>query len=225
MFHVEITPDLGEKCPNMVLGNILCVVKNTPFDEKLWEEIKQVNKYISVNYNLSTIKEQLNISKTREIYRLCGKNPHRYRPSSESLYRRIVKGNRLYQINTIVDLINLFSLQSGYSIGAFDADKITGNIKAGVGRENEEFVGIGRGQLNIQGMPVIRDEKGGVGTPTSDHERSAISKETKRVFININAYTGVDNLHLYMNTFVEKMEYYLEANNIETQIIHYQKNV
>ena len=84
-----------------------------------------------------------------------------------------MRGIPLYQIDTLVDLINLVSLRTGHSIGGFDTDKIQGtHLELGIGKAGEPFEGIGRGVLNIEGLPVYRDSFGGIGTPTSDHERT-----------------------------------------------------
>ena len=105
--------------------------------------------------------------------------------------RRTLKGHDLYRVSTLVDLINLASIRYGYSIGGFDADKIQGTrLTLGIGREGEPYEGIGRGPLNIQGLPVYRDEMGGIGTPTSDHERTKLSLETTRLLAIVNGYDG-----------------------------------
>ncbi|MBR5635174.1 MAG: hypothetical protein IKW78_08400, partial [Prevotella sp.] len=40
------------------------------------------------------------------------------------------------------------------------------------------------------GLPVYRDAEGGVGTPTSDNERTKITLETRRLLVLINGYDG-----------------------------------
>lgn len=103
----------------------------------------------------------------------------------------MLQGKQLYQIDTLVDLINLASMAFGYSIGGFDASKFVGSeLTLGIGREGEPYEGIGRGLINIAGMPVYRDAKGGVGTPTSDNERTKISLSTTRLLVIINGYDG-----------------------------------
>jgi DNA/RNA-binding domain of Phe-tRNA-synthetase-like protein len=103
----------------------------------------------------------------------------------------MLQGKDLYQIDTLVDLINLASIAYGYSIGGFDADRFVGDtLTLGVGREGEPYEGIGRGLLNIAGLPVYRDAEGGVGTPTSDHERTKITLTTTHVLVLVNGYDG-----------------------------------
>lgn len=135
------------------------------------------------------------IAATREAYKRCGKDPGRYRPSAEALRRRLMRGIALYQIDTLVDLINLVSLRTGHSIGGFDADKIAGtNLELGIGKKEEPFEGIGRGVLNIEGLPVYRDAVGGIGTPTSDNERTKMDLETTHILAIVNGYNGKEGL-------------------------------
>ena len=140
----------------------------------------------------------------------------RYRPSSEALCRRILRGIPLYQIDTLVDLINLASIYSGNSIGGFDRDKIQGDrLVLGIGKAGEPYEGIGRGELNIEGMPVYRDAVGGIGTPTSDHERTKMSLDTTHVLAIMNAYGGSEGLEDSVNYMVELMKEFAEAHDIE----------
>jgi len=103
----------------------------------------------------------------------------------------MLQGKSLYQIDTLVDLINLASIAYGYSIGGFDADKFQGDtLTLGVGKAGEPYEGIGRGSINIEGLPVYRDTQGGVGTPTSDNERTKIELQTTHLVVLINGYDG-----------------------------------
>ena len=96
------------------------------------------------------------IAATREAYKRCGKI-RALSSVGRTLRRRLMRGIPLYQIDTLVDLINLVSPYR-HSIGGFDADKIQGNhLELGIGKAEEPFEGIGRGILNIEGLPVYRD--------------------------------------------------------------------
>jgi DNA/RNA-binding domain of Phe-tRNA-synthetase-like protein len=44
--------------------------------------------------------------------------------------------------------------------------------------------------INIAGVPVYRDANGGVGTPTSDNERTKIDIRTRHLLVLINGYDG-----------------------------------
>ena len=196
MIHILVSDEIKERCPDFRGLAILAEVKNTPFCEALWQEIEHFTQDYRQRYTTDSIKSMRPIQATREAYKRCGKDPSRYRPSSEALCRRILKGNPLYQIDTLVDLINVVSIASGYSIGGFDADKIDGNtLTLGIGRAEEPYEGIGRGMLNIEGMPVYRDASDGIGTPTSDNERTKLTLQTTHLLAIINGYSGTEGLH------------------------------
>lgn len=166
-------------------------VKNSPYCQELWDEIHALGEKYKQTLTTETLKEISGIAATRKVYRACGKDPSRYRPASEALIRRMLQGKTLYQIDTLVDLINLASIAYGYSIGGFDADKFVGDtLTLGVGKAGEPYEGIGRGMINIEGLPVYRDEKGGVGTPTSDNERTKMELNTTHLVVLINGYDG-----------------------------------
>lgn len=189
--RVVVDDEIESVCPGFVGAMVEADVRNSEFSATLWAEIEDIGTYYKERYTTETIKKLPGIEATRRVYRACGKDPSRYRPASEALIRRILQGKNLYQINTLVDLVNLASIKFGYSIGGFDADKFAGDtLTLGVGREGEPYEGIGRGMLNIAGLPVYRDEKGGVGTPTSDSERTKITLSTTHIHVLINGYDG-----------------------------------
>ena len=195
MMHFIISDEIRKACPQFRGLAILADVHNTAYCEPLWQEIEHFTQEYRQRYTTESIKTMRPIQATREAYKRCGKDPSRYRPSAEALCRRILKGSTLYQIDTLVDLINVVSIASGYSIGGFDADKIEGDtLTLGIGRAGEPYEGIGRGELNIEGMPVYRDARGGIGTPTSDNERTKLTLQTTRLLTIINGYSGEDGL-------------------------------
>lgn len=178
-------------CPEFVGACVEADVVNSESSDDLWAMIAQTADHYRQTVTIQTLKDISAIAATRRIYKACGKDPSRYRPSSEALIRRMLQGKELYHIDTLVDLINLASITYGYSIGGFDADKLVGDtLTLGIGREGEPYEGIGRGQLNIAGLPVYRDAVGGVGTPTSDNERTKMELGTRRLVALVNGYDG-----------------------------------
>lgn len=189
--NIIVSEEIENVCPGFVGAAVEAEVVNTEYSAELWAEIEALGEKYKTEYTTETIKQISGIEATRRVYRACGKDPSRYRPASEALIRRMLQGKKLYQIDTLVDLINLASIAYGYSIGGFDADKFVGDtLTLGIGREGEPYEGIGRGMLNIAGLPVYRDAVGGVGTPTSDNERTKISIDTRRVLVLVNGYDG-----------------------------------
>ena len=188
---IIVSQEIESVCPTFVGAAVEAQVVNTPYCAELWEEIHALEQRFRQELTTESLKQLPSIAATRNVYKACGKDPSRYRPASEQLIRRMLQGKELYQIDTLVDLVNLASIVFGYSIGGFDADKFVGDtLTLGVGREGEPYEGIGRGIINIAGLPVYRDADGGVGTPTSDHERTKMTLSTTHLVVLINGYDG-----------------------------------
>ena len=189
--NIVVSSEIQTVCPEFVGACVEANVSNSPYCQPLWDEIDAMgNKYRST-LTTESLKQLSGIAATRRVYRACGKDPSRYRPASEALIRRQLTNKSLYQIDTLVDLTNLASIAYGYSIGGFDADKFDGDtLTLGIGRAGEPYEGISRGMINIEGLPIYRDATGGVGTPTSDNERTKITLETTHLVVLINGYDG-----------------------------------
>lgn len=174
---------------------------------------------IAGKYKVGDINSIPAIAATRRAYKACGKDPNRYRPSQEQLMRRIVRGLGLYNVNALVDAGNELSLKTGCSVGCFDADKIVGEtVTLGVGREGEPYEGIGRGELNIEGLPVFRDAVGGIGTPTSDNERTKLSLDTNRIFVTVHLFDPSIDTEDVIGLFTEIFERWGKAKNIRHRL-------
>ena len=197
--NIIVSEEIESVCPTFVGACVEANVVNTPYCQELWDEIHALGEKYKETLTTESLKEMSGIAATRKVYRACGKDPSRYRPASEALIRRMLQGKELYQRDTLVDLVNLASIAYGYSIGGFDADKFKGDtLTLGVGKAGEPYEGIGRGMINIEGLPVYRDKIGGVGTPTSDNERTKMSIDTTHLVVLINGYDG-DEQHVREN--------------------------
>lgn len=188
---IIVSKEIETVCPTFVGACVEAQVENSAYSQALWDEINSLGEKYRQTLTTESLKNMSGIAATRRVYRACGKDPSRYRPASEALIRRMLQGKQLYQIDTLVDLVNLASIAYGYSIGGFDADKFQGDtLTLGVGKAGEPYEGIGRGMINIEGLPVYKDEKGGVGTPTSDNERTKMELSTTHLVVLINGYDG-----------------------------------
>lgn len=197
--NIIVSDEIESVCPTFVGACVEANVVNTPYCQELWDEIHALGEKYKETLTTESLKEMSGIAATRKVYRACGKDPSRYRPASEALIRRMLQGKELYQRDTLVDLVNLASIAYGYSIGGFDADKFEGDtLTLGVGKAGEPYEGIGRGMINIEGLPVYRDKIGGVGTPTSDNERTKMNIDTTHLVVLINGYDG-DEQHVREN--------------------------
>lgn len=208
-------PIIAEKAPDYRLIAVEADVKSEETPDALWQEITAFAESYRACHEMSEVNKRPGIAGTRQAYKSLGKEPNRYRPSTEALCRRFVKGLELYRTLALIDLVNLLSVACGHSIGGFDADKIEGGLLTlGVGREGEPYEAIGRGQLNIANLPVFRDEVGGIGTPTSDNERTKITKDTRRLLLTINIYRTDMTDEEIMALTKRLLEQYADAKNI-----------
>lgn len=194
-------------------------IVNAPTPAPLTEEINVLASQLAQVVEVADINKRPAIAATRAAYKACGKDPNRYRPSQEQLMRRIVRGLGLYTVDAVVDAGNLVSLLTGCSVGAFDRDKIEGEVLTlGVGRDGEPYEGIGRGPLNIAGLPVIRDSVGGIGTPTSDNERTKISLSTTRLVMTVQFYAEEMTVEQTEALICRLLETYCSATNVSFRL-------
>lgn len=204
----------------MKIGLIKANVVNSATSDELWNEIIDEAEKIKNTYELLAINKRPAVAAARKLYKSLGKDPGRYRVSSEALCRRIIRGVGLYRLTALIDVVNLVSIKSGYSISGLDLDKIAGDtLTLGVGLAGEVYNGIGRGALNIENMPVYRDAIGGIATPTSDEERTKFTLDTHTAQININGFgpeMDMDEAVAYMTYLLKK---YAQASNIETTVL------
>lgn len=219
MSKITVSDELAQKVPQLELACIDCDVVMQPVNQELWKEIQ--NKIIELNSTLriEQISQIPAISASRKAYKACGKDPARYRLAAEALLRRVVNRNEIYQINNVVDLLNLVSISTGFSIGGYDSGKIEGDVVFGIGQSGEEYFGIGRGELNIEGMPVFRDSVGAFGIPTSDSDRTSVSLETRRFLMIIIDYASSQKLAEATLFAKELLVKYAHATNFEIKNI------
>lgn len=193
--EIKFSDRIKECAPGVRVLAYEVEVPNTPTSDELWKAVEEEAEKIRAQYAIDEIKNRPAILATRNAYKALGKDPNRYRPSAEALCRRVVNGKELYRLTTLVDFINLLSMETGHSIGGFDADKIEGNaLLLDAGKKDDVYHGIGRGILNIENLPVYRDAVGGIGTPTSDEERTKLTEETSHLLMLINVYDETENL-------------------------------
>ncbi len=220
MKTLVVSDEIRAKAPALRVLQIEAEIENPDTPEALWAEMEALAADVHGRYAMEMVNKRPAIAATRTAYKACGKEPNRYRPSSEALMRRMVKGLELYRTAAVIDLINLLSVACGHSIGGFDADRIDGDtVTLGIGREGEPYEAIGRGPLNIAGMPVWRDNTGGIGTPTSDNERTKLSPSTRRLLMIVNMY-GDEMPVADIEALARRLLVtYASAKNIQTRLL------
>ena len=178
MLNITIDPNLKQAWPKATLGCVQCKVVTQPSGEKLLTEIAGVETWLQSTLKIEEIKTREQIAQTRACCRALGKDVQRYRNSAEAMHRRILQGKGLYQINNVVDTGNLISIKTGYSLGAYDVEKLEGDILWTATGAGVHYQGIGKDAVNIEFLPVLRDALGYFGNPNSDSTRAMITDKT-----------------------------------------------
>jgi DNA/RNA-binding domain of Phe-tRNA-synthetase-like protein len=202
----------------MRLGCIRAAVKVLPSSVDLLGYIDGVCNILKNRMRVDEVSKIEIISDTKYAYRQLGKDPSRYRPSAEALTRRVVQGKGLYQVNNIVDTLNIISIKHGFSIGGYDLGCIEGNVELSIGRHSEPYEAIGRGHLNIEHLPVLRDLNGAFGSPTSDSSRTMIKSGTKDFLMVFFDFSGYNELQEAMDDTFWLYKEYSNVKEIEAII-------
>jgi DNA/RNA-binding domain of Phe-tRNA-synthetase-like protein len=148
-----------------------------------------------------------------------GKDPARYRGSAEALLRRIIAGKGLPRINAVVDIINLVSVESRLPIGLYDLAHVQGDIVFRAGSAGETYKGIGKYDLNLEGLPVFCDALGPHGSPTSDSERTMVTSETKNVLAVIISFSGKEGFDRWTQRMSELFALHGSGTDIVRKVV------
>jgi DNA/RNA-binding domain of Phe-tRNA-synthetase-like protein len=161
-------------------------------DERLWKQVEILSQRLAREFSLDRLSEDEQIAAVRGLQKSFGFEPTRYRPSSESLLRRVLKGQGLYQINTAVDVNNLCSLEFLLPMCSYDLRNVEGQVRVRIGKVGEEYPGIGRQVFQAENKVIIADESGIMGSTVSDSERTKVSTETTDILLAIYAPARMD---------------------------------
>ena len=188
---IEIAPDFAAAGVVVGLGWVEAEVEVAPSDAALDRALAAGVRAAAERLEESRAQDWPAVAATRAAYKALGKDPARYRPAAEALLRRVAQGKGLFRVNNVVEVNNLLSLETGFSIGAYDLAALTPPVVFRRGRAGEVYAGIGRGPLNLDGLPVFADASGPFGSPTSDSARSMVGDATDRVLMVVIGFAPV----------------------------------
>lgn len=193
---ITIDKKLYNLCPSMQLGILeydvtvmeSCGLLQSHFDDSM----------AHVDIEMADIVHIKPIADTRAAYKALGKSPSKYRNAAEAMLRRVVKQKGLYHINNIIDIQNRISVLTGYSIGSYDMDRLHGEVHLVQAEPKAHYEGIGKRSVNIENLPVLQDDAGYFGNPTSDSPRAMVTAGEHQILTVIYGFTPLtDVLALY----------------------------
>src|SRR6202521_174552 len=216
---VKIDVGLMKKSPRTALACVTGLVEAGASPAALTEEMRtRVTGILNLPFPRSVL-ESPQVTATRAAYKALGKDPARYRGSAEALLRRVVAGKGLPQINAVVDVINLVSVEGRLPVGLYDLGHVVGEIVFRAGLAGETYKGIGKYGLNLEGLPLFADTVGPHGSATSDSERTMVTTETKQVLAIIVSFGGTENLERWTQRLGTLLQQYASGNEIATNIV------
>jgi DNA/RNA-binding domain of Phe-tRNA-synthetase-like protein len=216
---VTIDEALKRKCPGAALGCVTGAVTAQAAPEALTAEIQAAAQKISGLPEPKLVLESAPILATRRGYKALGKDPARYRGSAEALLRRVISGKGMPQINAVVDVINLVSVESRLPIGLYDLAHVHGDVVFRAGRAGETYKGIGKYDLNLEDLPLFADAEGPHGSATSDSERTMVTAETTRILAIIVSFGGSADLDRWAQRMIALLERYAEGREFSTAMV------
>ena len=217
--QITISPELLALCPDAALGVLTYTAEVRPSSEQQLADFEADLRRLAAEYKLETITQNPHVDSTRRAYKALGKSPSEYRNSAEAMLRRIAKGNGLYHINNVIEVNNLISVDSGYAIGSYDVDQLRGQVVLVRAADGAHYDGIGKSSVNIQHLPVLKDELGYFGSPTSDSQRAMIKEGQHHICSVIFAFDGREAVAEWVERFREALEKYVQPQELETMIV------
>lgn len=118
----------------------------------------------------------------RRLFREAGCDPTRYRPASEALLRRLVKGSPLPAIHPIVDLNNCLSAELAVPCCVMAEGTFGTELVLRPGGPGDDYTSL-RGPFRSEGKPLLADEEGPLDTPITGNERVKVREETRSAWL------------------------------------------
>lgn len=219
MTLVSIEPSLKAKCPRTALACLTASVQANATSPELEAELAACEQKILQLPDPRAVLESPAILATRAAYKALGKDPARYRGSAEALLRRIIAGKGLPRIHAVVDIINIASVGSRLPIGLYDLAHVRGDITFRAGRAGETYKGIGKYDLNLEGLPLFADDLGPHGSATSDSERTMVTAATRNVLAIFVSFGGPENLERHAERMKALLRNYAAGNDCTFAIV------
>ncbi|MFJ7677035.1 B3/B4 domain-containing protein [Peribacillus sp. NPDC097264] len=178
--EIKISSNLASKVPDFKIGFITYEnIEVGPSPQMVKGRLQLFQEALFFDLEEKELTDFPGIKEWREIFKMTGTNPSRYRPSVEALYRRVKKQNYLSPIHSAIDLNNFFSLLYEVPIGIYDADALSGDLSIKIGGSPDQYPGLNGRVNSMENMIVSADDDGAFGSPYVDSERTKVTEDTK----------------------------------------------
>lgn len=216
---LSISEELRTLCPECRLGWLTFTAVPKERSASIDARLETLLPMLRTKLEETPLADMPNLGESRRAYKACGKDPGRWRVSSEALYRRVRQGKELYRINTVVDVNNLVSLETGFSLGSYDRECLGRALVLRRGLAGESYDGIGKGAVDLEHLPLLADELGPVGSPTSDSTRAMITAKSRRILTLIYSFSPLAALEQAVDIASRSFAEWAEAEDLHTGIL------
>ena len=191
----------------------------TDSSDALLETFDETISRVRQQFSDMPISEHPVAGGVRRLFKSVGIDPSRYRPSGESLVRRVLKNQALNHINSIVDINNICSMESLFPLGVYDRAQIIGNVSIRLGTGDDVYHGIER-SINIDGKLVSADDKGAFGSPIADSDRTRVTEATRDALVLLYAPESTDAaaVHSTLDRFANLAHEHTGAQTVDSGV-------
>lgn len=160
----------------------VCLERVPGHEEDLAALRKTVSERARSAFDLEGLSSDPTVAAVRGLFRAAGTDPTRYRPSSEALLRRVLKGEDLPAIHPFVDLNNCLSVALAVPSCVAQEGSFAPPVVLRAGRTGESYESL-RGFFNLEGKPLLADAAGPFGTPITDSQRVKVTDGTRQAWM------------------------------------------
>lgn len=212
---LKISEEIKRRYPDLAIG---VVIGRNVSNQKKHSDLEQFkhdseDKLRNSPWSSKDLSEHPFIAAWRDTYRSFGVNPKKYTPTAESMVKRILKGNTLPNISTIVDAYLAVEINCFLPIGGYDLDTISGNITLRLSPGGEPFYPLGGSEqkLTKPGEVVYSDDKQVLTTKWNflDCDSTKITLDTKNFILCIeraDSRIPIDSLKETTNSLRKTLE-------------------
>lgn len=220
MMEISVDENLYKTYPSIRLGLLTFNCNVRPSSSAFWQRMnEEVIPEVLESIEGKSWNEIPGIRGSRLVYKAFGRNPTRYRVSSEALIRRIKRGEELYHVNSVVDVNNFLSIKSGLSVGSYDLDKTAGPLVLRKTFPHEGYEGIGKEFLDLSDMLELADEKGIFGSTMADNKRTMVTLDSHHILVCLYCFEDEIDLEALVKEAEEEFRTNCEVTDLDSRII------
>jgi DNA/RNA-binding domain of Phe-tRNA-synthetase-like protein len=152
---------------------------------------ENTEKHVNQLFDLQELSSHPTVNALRQMFRGAGCDPTRYRPSSEALIRRLLKGNPIPEIHPLVDVNNCLSARLAIPCCVMTTGTFESPLVLRTGEPGESYESL-KGPFNLEKKPILADPIGPVDAPITGSKKVMVQPDTKSAWLV--AYFPLDTL-------------------------------